>query len=109
MWLPSDGKQYWSTIMSGEAALPSDLNQGDIIVAAYAGFDDGTQVIGGVKKWDSEAYNIKFFTVLDASGKAYSGYPLDCSDHEDFLHTGYIFNLNADDSVEYHLTVAEKV
>jgi hypothetical protein len=108
MWLPSDGKQYWSTIMYGEAELPSDLNQGDIIVAAYACFDDGTQVIGGVKKGDSEAYNIKFFTVLDASGKAYPGYPLDCSDHEDFLHTRYIFNLNDDESIEYQLTIAEK-
>lgn len=108
MWLPSGGKQYWSTIMSGEAKLPSELYQGDIIVAAYACFDDGTQVIGGVKKWDSDTYNIKFFTVLDASGKTYSGYPLDCSDHEDFLQTKYIFNLNGDESIEYHLSIAEK-
>ncbi len=108
MWLPSGGKQYWSTIMSGEAPLSAQFNQGDIIVAAYAQFTDGTQVIGGVRKWDADDYNIKFFTVLDAFGKAYADYPLDCSDHEDFLHTKHIFTINGDTHIEYHLTIKEK-
>jgi hypothetical protein len=108
MWLPTGAKEYWSTIMSDEAKFPYELYEGDIIVAAYAAFKDGTQVIGGVKKAKEEGYNIKFFTVLDASGKAYSGWPIDCSDHEDFCQSGCIFILNDDESVEYHLSIQER-
>jgi hypothetical protein len=106
--LPAGGKDYWSTIMYGEATFSYTLYEGDIIVAAYAQFKDGTQVIGGVRKANEEGYNIKFFNVLDASGKVYSGWPIDCSDHEDFRGSGFIFILNDDENIEYHLSIEEK-
>jgi hypothetical protein len=106
--LPTGGMEYWSTIMCGEATFPHTLYEGDIIVAAYARFRDGTQVIGGVRKAKEEGYNIKFFNVLDASGKVYSGWPIDCSDHEDFRGSGFVFSLNDEGSTEYHLSIKEK-
>jgi hypothetical protein len=108
MWLPTGAKEYWSSIMAGEAKFQDTYYEGDIIVAAYALFEDGTQVIGGVKKSNVEDFNIKFFTVLDSTGKAYSGWPIDCNDHEDFRHSGNIFILNDDESIEYHLSIKEK-
>ncbi len=108
LWLPTGAKEYWSTIMSGEAKFPYTLYEGDIIVAAYARFDDGTQVIGGVRKSNSDDFNIKFFHVLDASGSVYPDLPIDCSDHEDFRGSGFVFILNEDESVEYHLAIKEQ-
>lgn len=108
MLLPVGGKDYWSTIMYGEAKFPYTLYEGDIIVAAYSQFKDGTQVIGGVRKSNSEDYNIKFFNVLDADGKVYSGWPIDCNDDEDFHGSGFIFILNEDENTEYHLSIKEK-
>lgn len=108
MLLPAGAKEYWSSIMYGEAKFPYEIYEGEIIVAAYAKFRDGTQVIGGVKKSDSEDYNIKFFNVLNPAGKVYPSWPIDCSDHEDFRHHGSIFILNDDESVEYELTIKEK-
>jgi hypothetical protein len=108
MLLPAGGQAYWSTIMYGEAKFPYKIYEGDIIVAAYARFKDGTQVIGGVKKSNSEDFNIKFFNVLDANGKVYSGWPIDCSDHEDFHGSGFIFILNDNEDIEYHLSIKEK-
>ena len=108
MQLPAGGMEYWSTIMYGEAKFPYTLYEGDIIVAAYARFKDGTQVIGGVRKAKEEDYNIKFFNVLDASGKVYSGWPIDCNDHEDFRGSGFNFFLNDDENIEYQLSIEEK-
>lgn len=108
LWLPTGGKDYWSTIMSGEAKFPHAHYESDIIVAAYARFDDGTQVIGGVRKSNSDDFNIKFFHVMDAAGIVYPNWPIDCSDHEDFRGSGFVFNLNNDESVEYHLAIKER-
>jgi hypothetical protein len=107
--LPTGGKEYWSTIMCGEAKFPYTLNEGDIIVAAYTQFKDGTQVIGGVRKSNSEDFNIKFFNVLDPDGKVYPDWPIDCSDHEDFRGSGYVFMLGGDESIEYQLVINEKM
>jgi hypothetical protein len=106
--LPAGGKEYWSTIMHGEAQFPYTLYEDDIIVASYTQFKDGTQVIGGVRKSNSEDFNIKFFNVLDANGKVYPNWPIDCSDHEDFRGSGFVFILNDDESIEYNLTIQEK-
>jgi hypothetical protein len=108
LWLPIGAKEYWSTLMRGEVQFPYTVYKDDIIVAAYAKFKDGTQVMGGVKKSDSPDFNIKFFTVLDADGKAYPNGPIDCSDHEDFQGSRFIFILNEDESIEYHLSIKEK-
>jgi hypothetical protein len=106
LWLSIGAKEYWSSLMRGEVQFPT-MYRDDIIVAAYAKFKDGTQVMGGVKKSDSPDFNIKFFTVLDADGKAYPNGPIDCSDHEDFLGSGFKFILNDDESIEYHLSIKE--
>jgi hypothetical protein len=108
LWLPTGAKEYWSTIMSGEAKFPYSLYEGDIIVAAYARFDDGTQVIGGVRKSNSDDFNIKFFHVMDALGNVYPDLPIDCSDHENFRSSGFGFILNEEGSVEYHLAMKEQ-
>ena len=108
MLLPTGTKEYWSSIMSCEAELDCTYYEGDIIVSADAQFEDGTKVIGGVRKSNSEDFNIKFFTVLDSSGKAYSSGTIDCSDHEDFRHSSYTFILNDDESIEYLLVIEEQ-
>lgn len=108
MVLPTGAKTAWSSIMYGETPLPASLSPGDIIVAAWAKFRNGVQVIGGVRKSDSPDYNIKFFTVLDAAGQAYPNWPIDVSDHEDFHSHGFQFHLNEDESITYHLRLVEK-
>jgi hypothetical protein len=108
MYLPTNGHQDWSNIMYAETQFPYKIYPDEIIVAAYAKFRDGTQVIGGVKKAHDEDYNIKFFKVLDKKGMAYPDWPIDCSDHEDFHCKGFIFNLNDDETIEYHLSIVEK-
>ena len=109
MMLPKGGKNYWTTIMYGEAKFDYTILEGEIIVAAYAKFEDGVQVIGGVKKSQGVSDpNYKFFIVLDADGKVYPNWPIDVSDHEDFQGSGFIFILNNDEDVEYHLDVKEK-
>jgi hypothetical protein len=108
MYLPVNGHQDWSNIMYGETKFPYKIYTDEMIVAAYAKFRDGTQVIGGVKKATDEDYNIKFFKVLDKNGMAYPDWPIDCSDHEDFHGKGFIFILNDDETIEYHLTIEEK-
>jgi hypothetical protein len=106
--LPTNGKQDWTNIMYGETKFAYKIYPDEIIVAAYAKFRDGTQVIGGVKKANDETYNIKFFKVLDKNGMAYPDWPIDCSDNEDFHGKGYIFILNDDETIEYHLDIVEK-
>ncbi len=109
MMLPKGGKNYWTTIMYGEAKFDYKILEGEIIVAAYAKFEDGVQVIGGVKKSPGESDpNYKFFTALDANGKVYPNDPIDVSDHQDFESSGIFFILNDDESIEYHLEVKEK-
>lgn len=110
MTLPSGGKQAWTNIMQDSPApQPVELNIGAPIVMAYARFDDGTQVAGGVYKWNDPvdgAINIKFMWVFDASGNQYPGWPIDTSDDEDFLQTAYIFALT-EGGDEYRLNIAE--
>ena len=68
-------------------------------------------VASGVLKSDKPAeFNIKFCYTYDAQGSLIDSpyQPIDVSDHEDFMHHGYIFNLNDDESVEYVLNIKER-
>ena len=104
--LPTKGKQHWSELMYGEAAVPDKIDHGSPIVQAGAAFADGIQVVGGVLKSEApDEYNIKFMWVFDKHGHQYSGWPIDTSDHEDFQHEEYDFVI---DDQHYQLTVQEQ-
>jgi hypothetical protein len=109
MTLPKGGKKAWSLIMYGEAPVPEQIITGSPVVMAYARYDDGTQVAGGVLKGeDPKDYNIKFMWVFDAEGNQYPGYPIDVGDHEDFYSEGYRFSLSDDDEEgNYLLRIVE--
>ena len=110
MILPKGGKQAWTNIMQGQAQPPvsDELNIGSPIVMASAVFEDGTWVAGGVYKGENPTdYNIKFMWVFDAKGNQYPGWPIDVSDDEDFLQTGYYFSLTEGVDDEYLLNVVE--
>ena len=108
MTLPKGGKQSWSLIMQGETPVPDKMNPGSPIVMAYARFDDGTQVAGGVYKSENPEYNVKFMWVFDADGNQYPGWPIDVSDDEDFDSSGYAFSLTDDpEDADYLLEIVE--
>jgi hypothetical protein len=108
MTLPKGGKQAWTLIMQGNAPVPDQINAGSPVVMAYARFDDGTQVAGGVYKGDDpKDFNVKFMWVFDVAGNQYPGWPIDVSDDEDFLQSGYLFSLNGSDEGDYLLKIAE--
>ena len=110
MTLPPGGKQAWTNIMQElPATQPAELNVGAPIVMAYTTFEDGTQVAGGVYKWNDPTdgpINIKFMWVFDAKGNQYPGWPIDTSDDEDFLTNAYIFALT-EGGAEYQLNIVE--
>jgi hypothetical protein len=106
--LPAGGKQAWTQIMQGTGTVPNEINAGSPIVMAWARFDDGTQVAGGVYKSDTPAdYNVKFMWAFDPKGNQYPGYPIDVSDDEDFLARSYEFTLTPDAGQSYRLDVVE--
>ncbi|MBV9881757.1 MAG: hypothetical protein JO276_01975 [Sphingomonadaceae bacterium] len=108
MSLPPGGKQAWSEIMQGSTPVPDEINAGSPIVMAWTRFADGTGVAGGVYKSDTPTdYNIKFMWVFDAEGRQYPGYPIDVSDHQDFLAKSYEFTLTPDAGQTYRLNVVE--
>ena len=108
MILPKGGKQAWTNIMQGQAPVPDELNAGSPIVMAYAVFEDGTRVAGGVYKGDDPTdYNVKFMWAFDVNGNQYPGWPIDVSDDQDFLQTGYYFSLTEGVDEEYLLNVVE--
>ncbi len=108
MILPKGGKQAWTLIMQGQAPVPDQINTGSPVVMASARFEDGTWVAGGVYKGeDPTDFNVKFMWVFDANGNQYSGWPIDVSDNEDFLQTGYSFSLNEGVDGEYLLKIVE--
>ncbi len=107
MVLPAGGMEAWTQIMQGASPVPNEINTGSPIVMAWARFDDGTQVGGGVSKSETPTdYNVKFMWVLDANGNQYPGWPIDVSDDEDFLTTAYFFSLTPDGE-SYLLNVIE--
>jgi hypothetical protein len=110
MILPKGGKQAWTNIMQGQAQppVPDQLDTGSPIVMAHAVFDNGTWVAGGVIKGDNPTdYNIKFMWVFDINGNQYPGWPIDVSDNENFLQTGYSFSLTDGVDDEYMLNIVE--
>ncbi|CAI8995698.1 BppU_N domain-containing protein [Pseudomonas sp. IT-P44] len=109
MTLPAGGKEAWTLIMQGNTPVPDEISVGSPVVMAWARFDDGTQVAGGVYKSATPTdYNVKFMWVLDADGNQYPGWPIDVSDHEDFLNNGYLFSLTPDSEEVYLLNVVER-
>lgn len=107
MVLPAGGMEAWSQIMQGATPVPDEIDTGSPIVMAWAHFDDGTQVAGGVCKSDTPTdFNVKFMWVLDRNGNQYPGWPIDSSDNEDFHNTAYSFSLT-DDGEIYLLNIVE--
>jgi hypothetical protein len=110
-YLPKGGKQAWTDIMQANVKVSDAVYENQPIVMATARFKNGIWVAGGVlKSATPEEYNIKFFNTFDANGSLITEpyQPIDVSDHEDFLHAGFIFNLNDDESEEYHLKIVER-
>lgn len=110
MILPAGGKEAWTEIMQGVVPVAGEINTGSPIVMAWARFDDGTRVAGGVYKSDTPTdYNVKFMWVFDRNGNQYPGWPIDVSDDEDFLTKAYAFALGADgEEKTYLLKIVEK-
>jgi hypothetical protein len=109
MTLPKGGKEAWTLIMQGQSPVPDQINPGSPIVMAQARFDDGTQVVGGVYKSETPSeFNVIFMWVFDANGKQYPGWPIDVSDHEDFMTASYLFSLDGGDVADYRLNVVER-
>jgi hypothetical protein len=109
--LPKGGKQAWTDIMQANVKISDNAYENQPLVMATAKFKNGIMVASGVLKSDSPAeFNIKFCYTFDAQGTLIDSpyQPIDVSDHEDFMHNGYIFNLNDDESVEYMLTIKER-
>ena len=109
MYLPKNGKEYWTAIMEGAVEINPDIETGQPIVMSTATFEDGISVSGGVyKSEEPEAYNIKFFYVLDPNGNIMP-YLIDPSDNEDFRETGRLFYLNEEDAGDqYFLHLKER-
>ncbi len=108
MTLPKGGKQAWTQLMQGQAAVPDQIYTGSPIVMAQAQFKNGTRVAGGVYKGDTPTdYNVKFMWVFDTKGNQYPGWPIDVSDDEDFLQNRYYFSLTEGVDNEYELSVTE--
>lgn len=109
MMLPAGGMEAWTKIMQGAVPVPDQINTGSPVVMAWARFDDGTQVVGGVYKYDDPTeYNVKFMWVFDVNGNQYPGWPIDVSDDQDFFNTAYEFTLSPDSGVSYLLNIVEQ-
>jgi len=109
MRLPAGGKKAWTDIMQANVKISDNFYENQPIVMATAKFKTGIWVAGGVMKSDMpDEFNIKFFYTFEASGSLMESQPIDVSDHEDFMHSGYIFILNDDESVEYLLKIEER-
>lgn len=109
--LPKGGKQAWTDIMQANVKVSEEAYEYQPLVMATAKFKTGIMVASGVLKSNTPTeYNIKFCYTYSADGKLIDSpyQPIDVSDHEDFLHNGYIFNLNDDESVEYVLNIVER-
>lgn len=105
MSLPKNGRKDWTELMYGNVKPPENIPLHEVVVSATATFSDGVKVVGGVKKYTEYCY--KFFDFYDANGNLFENPPIDVSDHEDFMQNGYIFNINEDESVGYHLIIQE--
>jgi hypothetical protein len=100
--------EAWTQIMQGTAPVPDEIDTGSPIVMAWARFDDGTQVAGGVAKSDTPTENNdKFMWVLDANGTLYPGWPIDVSDNEDFHNSAYLFSVTDSDEATHLLEIVE--
>ncbi len=106
MILPKNGRKDWTQLMYGNVLPPENIALNEIVVSATATFPDGVKAVGGVKKYTEYCY--KFIDVYDSNGKLFDNYPIDVSDNEDFMQKGYFFNINEDESVEYHLIIEEE-
>jgi len=106
--LPEDGKQYWTDVMQGRAAVAEYITVGSPVVMATALYTDGTFVVAGVSKSkDPTDYNIVFAWVYDQDGNKYPGWPIDLSDNEDFFITSIAFSPTGADEADYLLIVSE--
>jgi hypothetical protein len=107
MILPAGGMESWTQIMYGTTPVPDEINTGSPIVIAWALFDDGTRVAGGVYKSTTPTdFNVKFMWVTDAGGTQYAGWPIDVTDEQDFLTLQYNFSLPGS-SDSYQLNIVE--
>lgn len=109
MTLPKNGKQTWTDIMYGQSTISADIETQTPIVSAYAVYEDGTSVLGGVCKSEAPTdHNNKFMWVFDKNGKRYPGFPIDTRDNEDFLGFGYLFSLSEEEEDQYLLNIVEE-
>jgi hypothetical protein len=109
MTLPAGGMEAWTKIMQGIVPVPEQINTGSPVVMATARYDDGTQVVGGVYKYNTPTeYNVKFMWVFDVNGNQYPGWPIDVSDDQDFFNTAYEFTLVPDSGISYLLNIVEE-
>lgn len=106
MSLPKHGRKDWTELMYGNVKPSENIELNEVVVSATATFPGGVKVVGGVKKYTEYCY--KFFDIYDAKGNLFENPPLDVSDNEDFMQKGYFFNINEDESVEYHLIIEEE-
>ncbi|MBX7174300.1 MAG: hypothetical protein K1X72_25225 [Pyrinomonadaceae bacterium] len=106
MHLPKNGRKDWTELMYGNVIPSENIALHEVVVSATATFPDGIKAVGGVKKYTEYCY--KFFDIYDAQGKLFEPAPIDVSDNEDFMQKGYFFNINEDESIEYHLIIEEE-
>lgn len=97
--------------MQASVPVSNDIYTGQPIVMAVARFKNGIWVASGILKSDKpDEFNIKFCNTFDQNGKLiYEPYqPIDVSDHEDFMHNGFLFSLNEDETEMYLLKIRER-
>ena len=103
--LPKDTKKYWTNLISGsDKPVQGDVDMGTPASLAYAEYDDGTQVVIGIT-WDNNAQvGSPFGWVFNSKSNSYNGYPIDCSDMEDFYVNAMEFSVN---NKNYMLNITE--
>jgi hypothetical protein len=114
MHLPRGGIQQWNDYLEGNLPVPKNIYRDSPVAMAYAAFEDGTRVMGGVLKCADDITDERpccmFFWVFDKDGKQYANWPIDISDAEEF-DSSYGFTLQEDavneDDAEYLLVLKE--
>jgi len=105
MIIPKNGEKIWTDLMQTPKPLPAGVSEGELLVASYAKFPDGTMVVGGIAAGTKD-YNYPLFIVFDSDYNRVVDGGIDPGDWEDFYVTDIDFSLTTDGEL-YTLTIEE--
>jgi hypothetical protein len=90
--------KYMTDLMQVNVPTPKEVTDGAPLATVEApAFQNKYRARFYVLKSGKADYNILNGSVFDADGKAITGYPLDCSDMEDFNNRMYGFQIGDDE------------